>query len=850
MVRPGLLLYLYARRLRIHPVQEVLAGLGIAIGVALVFSVQIANNSIVASASDIARAVTGAANLQVVSRDPRGFDQQMVERVRALPEVANAAPALQQAAVLIGADGRQETVEIVGADPSLLTLTSNFDTTVELGKGVLLPTAVARRLGVPTGAVRRPARPKPRVSIHLRGRAFSVRVGAVLGEETVGVVADAKIAVASLPYLQHVAGLEGRVTRVLVEAKPARREAAAKRLRELAGGRLSVASTDADLRLLEQVTGPHDQATAFFAAMGGLVGLLLAFNAVLLTAPERRRDISELRILGFRPSQIAQLVLFQATILGLVASAVGLVAGSVLSTILFEQAPAYLAAAFPLGTETVVGLAPVLLSIGGGVLVTWLAAAPLLLDLRRRRAVDALYSERGEPGHGLEAPTRRRFLATALVILFATGSFFLVTPTAAIVACIGLGVATVLAIPTLFAGALKASHRLAEHAQRVPTLTVALSGLRATTLRSLALAATGAIAVFGSVAVDGGHRDLLRGLYASYWEYTDTADLWIVNRADDLATKDFRQDSLIQHAQAVPGVEAVRPYYGGFHDVAGRRVWLIARSRQDRSLIPSSGIVTGDLRRATRRLRRGGWITVSDQLADALHAEAGDAVALPTPSGMSRYRVAATTTNLGWTGGALVMNSADYRRAWTRSEPTALEVDLQATADPHSTARRIRAALGPEASGLLVQTTRERADQANALARQGLERLGQISILLLVAAALAMAAAMSTAIWQRRTALAEMRMQGFLPPQLGRVLLLESALVLAVGCVAGAAAGIYGELLIDRYLSHAAGFPAPFAPGLWETARTGLLVVAVAFLAVAAPAFVAARVSPRLALQP
>ena len=51
------------------------------------------------------------------------------------------------------------------------------------------------------------------------------------------------------------------------------------------------------------------------------------------------------------------------------------------------------------------------------------------------------------------------------------------------------------------------SHRL-----RSPLLVVAVGELRATTTRSIALAATGALAVFGSVAVEGAHFDLQRGL--------------------------------------------------------------------------------------------------------------------------------------------------------------------------------------------------------------------------------------------------------------------------------------------------------------------------------------------------
>ena len=50
-MRPYALLFIYRRRLRAQAVPELLAGLGVAIAVALVFAVVVANDSVVGSAS-------------------------------------------------------------------------------------------------------------------------------------------------------------------------------------------------------------------------------------------------------------------------------------------------------------------------------------------------------------------------------------------------------------------------------------------------------------------------------------------------------------------------------------------------------------------------------------------------------------------------------------------------------------------------------------------------------------------------------------------------------------------------------------------------------------------------------
>jgi putative ABC transport system permease protein len=72
-MRVQTLVYFYGRRLRTHPIQELLAGLGIAIGVALAFAVLVANGSIAGSAGQIMRAVVGRADVQLQARNARGF---------------------------------------------------------------------------------------------------------------------------------------------------------------------------------------------------------------------------------------------------------------------------------------------------------------------------------------------------------------------------------------------------------------------------------------------------------------------------------------------------------------------------------------------------------------------------------------------------------------------------------------------------------------------------------------------------------------------------------------------------------------------------------------------------------
>ncbi|MCW3018312.1 MAG: hypothetical protein JWN10_620, partial [Solirubrobacterales bacterium] len=420
------LLYLYGRRLRTRPVQELLAGVGIAIGVALVFAVQVANSSITDASSAIVRGIAGTASLQLRARDTAGFDQNVLREVQRLPGVSQAAPILDENASLVGRGGRRVAIDLASAAPSLLALDGSITHSISLhdlsSAGVILPSTTAQALGLSSASVSSPEAAPPRVLLEVRGRATSVAVAAVLGPEAIGALSGAMAVIAPLGFVQQIAGLPSRVTRILVTTAPGRRATVRRELTALAAGHLAVAGADEDIALLRQAVTPNTEATGFFVLVSAIVGLLLAFNAMLLTVPERRRMMADLRMQGVRPLQLARMLLFQAVCLGVVASLVGLAAGDFLSRTIFHATPTYLSAAFALGTQTVIGLQPLVLSFAGGVLATCLAAAPPLLDLRRSRAVDAVYFEDGEPGQALDGGAQLRlFLAAGLLILVTSG---------------------------------------------------------------------------------------------------------------------------------------------------------------------------------------------------------------------------------------------------------------------------------------------------------------------------------------------------------------------------------------------------------------------------------------------
>ena len=841
-VRVSVLRDLYRARLRRQVVAELLAGAGIAIGVALVFGVLVANMSVTGSTASLIRAVNGDARLQLQARSQEGFSEQIAREAGALPGVQDAAYLLREPAVVVGPRGRR-SIQLVGVTGGIVTLRGLA--TRDLGEGALLLT---RGIGLPSGVAESIGTQQgEQVTLLTKGDTHPLVVRAVLNSGAIGSVAESPIAVSLLPVAQRLTEEPGRVTQVLIKPSPGRERQVAGELRRLAGATVNVEPADNELRVLEQTAKPLGQSTALFASISVMVGLLLAINAMLLTVPERRRFLAEMCILGYDRKQMVVVLGFQALVLGVLASLAGLVLGDVLAHTLFHQTPVYLAVAFPITIHETIQPLTALLAFSGGVLAALVASLPPLLDLRRGRPIDAALSAPSDAGQRIGTRLVRRSGIAGLVIVVGVTVLVLAVPSLTVVGGIMLALAAVLLIPVVFVTLTRNLKRLGRRT-RGSMLPLAVIELNSMAARQVALISVTALAVYGSVAIQGARHDLATGLNDAVAEYLDTAQVWVSTGDNFLTIESFRDRGATAAISRAPGVASVRTYQGGVLDIGARRVWIRARSPDDPRLIQASQLLHGNLARATAHIRRGGWAAISSGFAEERHVHLGGAFVLPTPSGIAHFRVAAITTNVGWAPGAVTINTSDYRRYWQTSNPTALEVSLMPGVTPAQGKRSVEAALRAR-PGLRVETFGEREASFEASANEGLRPLGEISTLLLVTAALAVAAVLSATIWQRRARLAAQKITGFEDMQLWRALQLESAISVAIGCIDGVLLGLYGHALASRWLKQTTGFPAPFSLGETQVLLALAVVTGITLLVIALPGLAAARVPPRVGFQ-
>ena len=837
-LRLSMLFLQYKRRLRAHVAGELLAGAGVAIGVALVCGVLAANASLESSASKLIHGLTGSAKFALVARSSEGFDEGVAAQAGNLPGVQVAASVLRENVTLIGPVGKQEAVQLIGVSPSVESLggsaTQQYaSATALLQGGIGLPTGVAGKLHVVRGAS---------VAVASNGLLRTARVKALLGGSVLGSASSSPVAVAVLSEAQQLAGMGPVVSEVLIEPAPGEDEQVAAELRKLAAGRLDVRPADYELSLLTQAIKPNRQSTSLFTAISVMVGFLLALSAMLLTVPERRRWVADLRMQGYDPRQVIVLLGFQALALGVVASLVGVGVGELLSHALFQRTPSFLTAAFPIGTEESVHVGTILVAIAAGVLATAIASLSPLLDLRSDRPADAVFREKGSRSEIVPARMIRRLALAGAALIAAVLAIVLLAPGATIVGGVALALASLCLIPGVFWTLTRALPRIGEDVSS-SALPVALAELRATTTRLVALAGIVAIAVYGGVAIGGARNDLLNGIGQATDQYFSTAQIWVTSGRDIFNTGSFAPAGPAAALAHAPGVASVRVYRGGLLDIGDRRTWVRGRAAGDSLVIESSQLRHGNLARATRLIEKGGAVAVSSDYASEHHLHVGGVTTLPTPSGTIGFTVAAIVTNSGWPAGAITMSANAYARYWMSSDAAALEVSLKTGVSPARGRKTIVAALGGY-PGLAVRTASEREALSNSSAREGLRTLQEIATLLEIAAALAVAAALSATVWQRRRRFAAHKMQGYDTWQLWRAVVLESAVTVGVAAVVGAVVGVCGHALASRFLERTTGFPAPFSVGALGVLETLGLIGGITLLVIALPGMFAARVSP------
>ncbi len=395
---------------------------------------------------------------QLDTRSPEGFDEKLLGRVKRLPGVSAALPVLEAQANIIGPGG-QQAVDLIGTDPRLVRgsspLLRHFSyRTLAKQQALALPAPVAEAVGV---------RALEPVKLQVDAHETTALVGTELNARAIGTLIHSPVAIAPLAYAQYLTGDKGRVTRIFVQAAPGQESTVKTGLERIAAGRLNVEPANFDATLFKVAAAPANQGEGLFAGISALVGFMFAANAMLLTLGLRQSLIRSLRSDGASRWDTIKTLLFDAIVLGALASVIGLALGDVLSVAVFRSNPGYLSFAFPVGSQRVLTWQSFALAAGAGLLA---ACVGVLAPLREIWATSLTQQSRLRP---LRSWLSVVAISGGLVFLAATTLILIAAPQAAVLGSVTLALSLLFLLPLLLKFMISAFDRLQRRApvQRV-----------------------------------------------------------------------------------------------------------------------------------------------------------------------------------------------------------------------------------------------------------------------------------------------------------------------------------------------------------------------------------------------
>jgi putative ABC transport system permease protein len=312
----------------------VLAGLAIAIGVALAFAVHVINRSAAESFGQAVRGAAGGADLQVRGASALGFDEGLYPQLMAHSVVADASPVVQLRATI---GERALPVTLLGLDmfrtvtvsPSLVmrprsasagaqTRSTDLDAVLDQDALYLSRSAmIEARLNH-----------GDRVEVRANGRAHNF----VVAGDLPGVAQGQRIAVVDIASAQWRFGRLGTLDRVDLKLESGITLANAKaKLSPILPGSAQLSDAETESRRSEALSRAYRVNLDMLALVALLTGGFLVYSAQSLAVTRRLRQFALLRTLGLQKRALAGQLIGEGAILGTVGALIGLAGGYVIA---------------------------------------------------------------------------------------------------------------------------------------------------------------------------------------------------------------------------------------------------------------------------------------------------------------------------------------------------------------------------------------------------------------------------------------------------------------------------------------------------------------------------------------
>ena len=794
-----------------HHWQGLLALTGIALGVAVVLAVDLANSGARAAFELSAQQLQGRATHRLVVPGATLSDEVYVS----LQRQSGAPPMAPVVKGWVGIEGSPGRYQLVGLDLFVetpfrgeLARVSNragfiADWLTEPG-ALILGAPLAQELGVSQGST---------LKIRYRGKPSTLEVLHI--ETSQRAAADTLLV--DIATAKSVLELQGRLSYVDLILDAHQEQWVRQHIP--AGVELQTVA--------EQAQGVTRLSAAFelnltaMSLLALLVGMFLIFNAMTFSMVQRRTLFGRLRAIGVTPRELFSLILLEAAILAVLGTSIGLLLGIWLGQGLTRLVAATVSELYYNVSVTALSLDPgsLLIAISLGVLATlvatlipaWQAARTPPLTTLSRAALEQA-ARRGVPLWAL----------CGLVLLLAGLVLALVLPGDVIMSFAGL-FSLVLGAAMMTPMLIRVLHRLLTRAAMPGLWRMGVRDLdRHLSRLGIAVAAL-MVALSASVGV-GVMVESMRGSVNTWLSDLLRADLYVAAEAFDQGAS--LEPAIVDAVARLQTVQALSRYRERSLPISGRRVEVIGAHMTAPS---REGFVFLSSVASLWEAFDAGAVLVSEPLAYHLELEPGASLQLPTPGGPLSVQVAAVFRDYASEHGRIFIDEAVYRGAWPDQQANTLALFAR-DADVSAMRRELSELAAHHAivitpAGAILQESMAVFDRTFRVT----EVLRAVS---LIVAFIGVLSALMALQLERGKEYAVLRALGLTRGQIAGLISGESLLMgLLAACVAMPTGVLMAWVLIESVQKRAFGWTMPFSVDgtlLLQTLLVGLLAAGLA----------------------
>ncbi|HIM14552.1 MAG TPA: FtsX-like permease family protein [Acidobacteria bacterium] len=847
-----------ARSLRQQPLRSVATVFSLAVGVAVVVAIQLANASSLRGFSTVMDAMAGRTSLEITAPGV-GIREARATSLGWLRDYGRVSPVIDAdillAPVTAVATEQFEVVRLLGVDilsdrpfrdyqlvngetPRRVT-TQEFLSLLTDPYAVVLTDQFARRYKL---AVNDP------VTLLVGDRIVPLRVAGILGEEGPASVLDGNFALMDIAAAQWALNRLGQIDRIDVRLTDGisidqAEQEIATRLPDGLGVRRPERRGAEVERMLRAF---HFNLTALsFIAL--LVGLFLVYNTVSVSVITRRHEIGLLRTVGAGRSTIVRLFLGEATLLAVAGSAIGAPLGWLLaqgavrltSSTVSQFWVASAAQVPPLSLE-MVGFAFVV-----GVPLAIIGA---FVPVREASRITPMAALRGDAA--LEARNRlsRRFLVVP-VVLFVLAAWFVRQepidglPIFGLLASLAVVFGAAVLMPAVLfgfrrfcGGAMSRWLHVEGHmahanlGSAIPRLSISVAAL------AVSLAMMVAIAI-----MVGSFRETV-----VYWVgQTLQADLFVssARSSPQGSVISSETETLISNHPDVVAVDVFTTIDVNYAETpivigAGRFEVLL-----DHGALLFKAPDNGPAAMATAVGVDA--VVVSEAFSLKHRVAVGDTIVLPTPQGETPFRVVAVYFDYSNDRGLVVMDVGTFARHFEAGRPSGLMVYLAPEANPDTVRNELRDGLG-NGRPVLITTNASLRREVLQIFDSTFVITYALEVIAVAVSMFGVAATLLTLVLERRHELAMLRLVGAERGQVRRMIVIEAGILGVLTHGVGLVVGFVLSLILIYVINvQSFGWTIQFHVPIVFLGQSTLAILVATAIAGLYPARLASRFSLR-----